>query len=776
MSKTKTLDDQLTSLRDLYKKIKDEEHISKTQRQEDKVIHLKKEAIKDVQKALFEVLFDELREIDHTSADTTAHYLFTQFKLLKNLLDETILDKTKIAEQIIFIETLCHALDSQQQFLEDQIVDRLIVKLVPPHVTLLKDFETQKTQSIKNIKDLKEKQKSDLRIQTDLLKNAELKNESLEVTVADLEKQKGELLVELDKLRDTEETVDKLTQELAFLETELDDCFKGCQLLEDSVIEPDNRRHSSRIIALQEHNSKLEEIVKAQQEEILNQTQSKDEQEHSYSDLLNETATLKAQLRQALVLRVPQANQQHRLLRAHSFDDLNLAYRMPGGEADDMGLQVVTTLTEIFSRGERNLIPIFTGDLDDKDIEDWLEEAEDIAESNNWNDAQKLRFFPDRLKGEAKQCHNESKLRVRAGSELDPPFSYAVWRADMLERFRNNKDIEQIRQHLATLRQSSDQRTKAFVARLNKLYASVYGKDPAAPENPNPREARLYKAHIELRDAERKKLLLKGLLPKIKTELWSRMTENPTFPELCTTAYLAESIVNQKELAEEKSINSILKDDTVRDKHDALIRQQNDIEFLKQQFEQLTLNKDSPQKEKPLVAAVSQDTRDQSHYPRSGAPYNRSYDHRSRSNSRSRSNGNRYNYRNNRDSSNRSRDRSRSNSRDYSRDGYNNRDYDRQNRQGYRTNRSQYNRDNRYRSPDTRSNNRSYSSNFSRGSNDRYQRDRSTESRYREAQRKVRFDRSANNEQTEQVETRRCFNCDRVGHLAVDCRNRYPAQ
>jgi len=170
-----------------------------------------------------------------------------------------------------------------------------------------------------------------------------------------------------------------------------------------------------------------------------------------------------------------------------------------------------------------------------------VEEAEDIAESNNWNDAQKLRFFPDRLKGEAKQCHNESKLRVRAGSELDPPFSYAVWRADMLERFRNNKDIEQIRQHLATLRQSSDQRTKAFVARLNKLYVSVYGKDPEAPENPNPRESRLYKANIGLRDAKKKKLMLKGLLLKIKTELWSRMTENPTFPELRTTVYLAES-------------------------------------------------------------------------------------------------------------------------------------------------------------------------------------------------------------------------------------------
>lgn len=114
---------------------------------------------------------------------------------------------------------------------------------------------------------------------------------------------------------------------------------------------------------------------------------------------------------------------------------------------------------------------------------------EEHAESNNWSDAQKLRFFPDRLKGEAKQCHAESKNKVRVGNAQDPPFSYAVWRADLIERFRNNKDIEQIRQHLNGLRQNTDQRTRAFVARLNKLYASVYGKDPETPTNPNENEA-----------------------------------------------------------------------------------------------------------------------------------------------------------------------------------------------------------------------------------------------------------------------------------------------
>ncbi len=107
-------------------------------------------------------------------------------------------------------------------------------------------------------------------------------------------------------------------------------------------------------------------------------------------------------MKQALLLRVPPSSQTNRLIRAHSFDDLNLSYTMPGGEIENANAQVVTTLSDIFSREERKLIPIFTGDLDDKDIEEWLDEAEDIAESNNWTDAQKLRFFPDRLKGEAK--------------------------------------------------------------------------------------------------------------------------------------------------------------------------------------------------------------------------------------------------------------------------------------------------------------------------------------------------------------------------------------
>ena len=60
----------------------------------------------------------------------------------------------------------------------------------------------------------------------------------------------------------------------------------------------------------------------------------------------------------------------------------------------DVTLQIVSTLKEIFSREERKLIPIFTGD-DDIDVEEWLKEAEKVAISNEWSDEQKLRFFPD---------------------------------------------------------------------------------------------------------------------------------------------------------------------------------------------------------------------------------------------------------------------------------------------------------------------------------------------------------------------------------------------
>ena len=49
-----------------------------------------------------------------------------------------------------------------------------------------------------------------------------------------------------------------------------------------------------------------------------------------------------------------------------------------------------------------------------------------------------------------------------------------------------------------------------------------------------------------MRDDAKRKILIRGLLPKIRTELWPRITEGASFEDICTAALTAESIVFQK--------------------------------------------------------------------------------------------------------------------------------------------------------------------------------------------------------------------------------------
>jgi len=124
--------------------------------------------------------------------------------------------------------------------------------------------------------------------------------------------------------------------------------------------------------------------------------------------------------------------------------------------------QVVTILDELFSREERKLIPIFSGDIDDDDIVNWLDEAETVADSNNWNDSQKLKFFLNRLKCEAFNCHLESVRKHPAGNAADPPFSYSIWRLELIKYFRSEADIEEMRLRLSYIKQKPNLRTTSF--------------------------------------------------------------------------------------------------------------------------------------------------------------------------------------------------------------------------------------------------------------------------------------------------------------------------
>ena len=78
------------------------------------------------------------------------------------------------------------------------------------------------------------------------------------------------------------------------------------------------------------------------------------------------------------------------------FNDDNMA------DANDA---LVRQLGELFSREDKKSIPIFKRSSDEKLVTDWLREAERIANNNEWDDEQKLKFFPDRFKHEAADWH-----------------------------------------------------------------------------------------------------------------------------------------------------------------------------------------------------------------------------------------------------------------------------------------------------------------------------------------------------------------------------------
>ena len=68
---------------------------------------------------------------------------------------------------------------------------------------------------------------------------------------------------------------------------------------------------------------------------------------------------------------------------------------------------IVKVLGELFSREDKKSIPAFKGKSTDKLITEWLKTAEDVARNNDWDEEQKLRFFSDRLKGEALEWQDE---------------------------------------------------------------------------------------------------------------------------------------------------------------------------------------------------------------------------------------------------------------------------------------------------------------------------------------------------------------------------------
>ncbi|KAK4027185.1 hypothetical protein OUZ56_016197 [Daphnia magna] len=96
---------------------------------------------------------------------------------------------------------------------------------------------------------------------------------------------------------------------------------------------------------------------------------------------------------------------------------------------------IVKALGELFSREDKKAIPIFKGKSTDKLISEWLRGAEHVARNNEWDDNQKIRFFSDRLKGEAFEWHEN--YAEEEGDDLN----YQDWKEALITRFQDTYDL-----------------------------------------------------------------------------------------------------------------------------------------------------------------------------------------------------------------------------------------------------------------------------------------------------------------------------------------------
>ena len=259
----------------------------------------------------------------------------------------------------------------------------------------------------------------------------------------------------------------------------------------------------------------------------------------------------------------------------------------------DLETSLVKGLGELFTREDKKNIRVFRGKPSDPPITSWLKDAEITAYLNGWDDEQKVRYFSDRLKDEAAEW-------LREYVENDGDVEYGVWKDALISRFRNQADIEQLKHCLQNLKQGPEQRTQSFIAKINSLFDDIYGpvKKPKGntssmscddAEDDNQTDA-LHKDIKRMRDDAKQKILIRGLLPKIRNELWPRITDEDSFEDICKAALTAESVVIKKELNEEKTlVVASVESAQLKEKETELTQKQSMIDMLKEQNDMLKL-------------------------------------------------------------------------------------------------------------------------------------------------------------------------------------------
>ena len=107
-------------------------------------------------------------------------------------------------------------------------------------------------------------------------------------------------------------------------------------------------------------------------------------------------------------------------------------------------------------------IPKFTGEIENElAIEEWFKIAERIATNAGWNNAQKLRFFQERMVKSAENV-NDSLTQVQKAN-------YQIWKTSILEGLADNTTKARMTEQLKDLKQEDAERVRDFRIRIDDL-------------------------------------------------------------------------------------------------------------------------------------------------------------------------------------------------------------------------------------------------------------------------------------------------------------------
>ena len=154
--------------------------------------------------------------------------------------------------------------------------------------------------------------------------------------------------------------------------------------------------------------------------------------------------------------------------------------------------------------------------------------------------------------------------------------NYEDWRKDIIERFQDSFDLAALRKKLHTLKQKPEENCRAFVSRLNLDH--------------------LLSKVRKMRNDVKTKVLLQGLLPKIKAELYLRMPADfNDFEELCKQLFISEKILQNTKSNEDKELTAVIAGISHHEKQQdkELTQQKLEIETLKQKLVELEEKRDS---------------------------------------------------------------------------------------------------------------------------------------------------------------------------------------